>query len=1824
MGNESQVSAGAMDAKLKKQLDVWRRDLVALDRRQRLLYFKHMKTGSLEIMSPSPAAVLGRVTAGDVRISPEIGPTSTTSRDVVAEGKNETELRGGLRRLDYQSHQVFADRGLWTLYLGLGMLQWVDQADGKEIHSPVVLVPVNLTRAAANLPYVMSRTDGDPVLNPVLALKMESDFGLTLPEVDPDDFELSAIFAAVSAQIRDLPTWSLVERTVLATFSFHKEAIYQDLREHESSVLASPLVQLVALGPDSPSAREFAFDPISDDNLDTQVPPETLHHVLDADSTQRRCVIAARQGKSFVMDGPPGTGKSQTIANIIAELMAAGRSVLFVSEKAAALDVVRNRLESVNLAEFVLELHSSSTTRKQFAELMGAALNQRIRLDETFHDQDAGRLRSSRTRLSDYADAVNEVRAPLGRSLHWALGQLARSHGYDQFQLPFAKRWAGLDANAYGDLCEQAQRLSRSWGPVTRGEEFLWRDVVIKAATPPDLKRHRTTAEAARRALTLLVERSEAIDTDLGLTLQLTATDVDRRVELLQLAEDRPNDALTNWVTSATTADLKHRVETLRSSTADFNSTAAHLEAAVGPQWNQLPVDDVDVAAGALASHAAWSASRTTTTSQLESVLALTQIAPERLAPIVEDARRLAAVFGIAPERLSTNRVTDLTRLAELASRTALPEAAWFNPAVAVALAESQRVLAMLVDLVVASQKRVSSTFTPEVLELDLNGLLVRFREVHVGLHRWSSSSRADRKLLKTVAVRRKVDKVLIAALDDALAWQEAERALTRGESDHASHLGSYYHRTETDFGRVSDAIAVAQEAISLAGRDLNTEAVAEQLALSGAPDPLLLATASRAQEAVVTWESELATVLGADAAAKLSRTPILALAEGLLDLGQKLEASVGVLTRTAATAARDLTIDESLGLLSKGARASKLHAELLDSFAADVALVGPGYDGAATDWAAVDTGIAWAERVRKVADGPLSPFTAKRLWSATFTAAEISSLAAAWQDAENHVLALFGRERAAQLAAEVEEDLVSGAILFEVLAADAEADVDEWCEFRRLREWFDDHGVSAVIDEAVSSRTPAKELPTVVERAIHEAWADAIIAADDRLEAYRARDRDALVADFRHLDARLISERSATVIAACNDRRPRSNSSRAVALIQRQAQIKSRHKPIRELLREVGDVAVQLKPCFMMSPLAVSQYLPATMRFDVVIFDEASQVLPSDAINCIYRADQLIVAGDVKQLPPTSFFTSAVADDETLDDEDDEALDTFQSLLDLCKAAGSMPSLPLSWHYRSDHESLITFSNYSFYKGELYTFPGAAFDGEDVGVASFITDGVYRRGSSRDNPVEAEAVVDRVLHHTALHPHLSLGVVTFSSAQEDAIYAALERRAASQPVLSDLLNSHDRLNGFFVKNLENVQGDERDIIIFSVGYGPDENGKLTNTFGPLNKAGGWRRLNVAVTRARRRVEVVSSFNPDQMPTSANDGVRYLKRYLDYARRGIAALGLDLTESLGDAESPFEEDVIREIRALGYDAVPQVGTAGYRIDIGVKHPDYPGKFLLAVECDGAAYHSSKVARDRDRLREGVLRRLGWNVFRIWGISWVRDREAQIERLRATLEGALAEDGSSRTAPQPAAMGPVAIIEEVDLSAPPEWGVAYTTGGSYRRWSDCEPGSPSARLYIKAYLEAVIAAEAPVHQETIDLRFREHWDVGRIGSLIRENLNQALAHAQVRDKHVKKDSQGFVRVSGEEIQNVRLPLDRDDIRRLRHVPPEEISLAVRHIMRDVVVADVDDIVRLIARAFGWNVNLDLENVVGSAVSQLVASGVLLQSDGGLLRLEVDAS
>jgi transcription elongation GreA/GreB family factor len=461
-------------------------------------------------------------------------------------------------------------------------------------------------------------------------------------------------------------------------------------------------------------------------------------------------------------------------------------------------------------------------------------------------------------------------------------------------------------------------------------------------------------------------------------------------------------------------------------------------------------------------------------------------------------------------------------------------------------------------------------------------------------------------------------------------------------------------------------------------------------------------------------------------------------------------------------------------------------------------------------------------------------------------------------------------------------------------------------------------------------------------------------------------------------------------------------------ALLDHLSDLKKISVPVRDIIRRSFQAIQELKPCWMMSPLAIAQYVPKDGHgFDLCIIDEASQMPPADAIGALYRCRQALVVGDSKQLPPTSFFRQFIDDTAAVDDDADPV--TEESILEKT-ASAFKPSRTLRWHYRSKHSGLIRFSNKIMYQDDLVVFPSSDEDRPNMGVQLVQTGGLYK---SNMNEIEAKVVIDAALRSMKDEPDRSLGIVAVNQKQADHIRQQLDfeipRNSHASRYVEKWSKYREGLEEFFVKNLENVQGDERDVIFISTVYGPSSIGqKAMQRFGPINGEGGKRRLNVLFTRAKQNIRTFTSLTSADITATehSNAGAWMLKRWLDYS----AGMQFDVAndDAGGAFDSPFEEHVAEVIKGMGYTAIPQVGSAGFWIDIGVRHPDWPFGFLLGVECDGAAYHSSKSARDRDHYRQAILEELGWSIHRIWSTDWYQDPEQEKKRLQNAISNRLAD------------------------------------------------------------------------------------------------------------------------------------------------------------------------------------------------------------------------
>jgi very-short-patch-repair endonuclease len=581
---------------------------------------------------------------------------------------------------------------------------------------------------------------------------------------------------------------------------------------------------------------------------------------------------------------------------------------------------------------------------------------------------------------------------------------------------------------------------------------------------------------------------------------------------------------------------------------------------------------------------------------------------------------------------------------------------------------------------------------------------------------------------------------------------------------------------------------------------------------------------------------------------------------------------------------------------------------------------------------------------------------------------------------------------------------------------------LNTWLEYLRLRNRLSSQGLGNIISNLENEQIKTEDLVGTIKLVMFHQLAEEILLSNTYLAQFSGMEQVAIREKFQMYDKKLLGlQRQRIAYRASREHPPIGNAQgkvgtfSEVSLIRHEAGKKTRHIAVRNLLKRTARSISILKPCFMMSPMSVAQYLePGQFDFDLVVMDEASQIRPEDALGAIARGKRLVVVGDPKQLPPTSFFTKAV-----INENEDEAVALEESESILESVIPMFRNRRLRWHYRSRHESLIAFSNHHFYDSNLIIFPSPFQENEQFGIRfKRIEKGRFHK---RRNVEEAREVVAAIAKHFSKHQSESVGVVAMNSEQQVEIALQLDQKAKDDPLLADSLDKNrSSEEPLFIKNLENVQGDERDVIIISMTYGPEIiGGRTMQRFGPINSNVGWRRLNVLFTRSKKRMHIFSSMGSGDILISggSSKGVQSLRYFLEYCETGHFH---HATHTGRPADSDFEISVMQALADRGYECEPQLGVAGYYLDLAVKDPGMPERFLMGVECDGATYHSAKSSRDRDRLRQEILENLGWTIRRIWSTDWFKNPQAQLQPILLQLD-------QMRT--------PVAISAEADDALP---------------------------------------------------------------------------------------------------------------------------------------------------------------------------------------------
>ena len=788
---------------------------------------------------------------------------------------------------------------------------------------------------------------------------------------------------------------------------------------------------------------------------------------------------------------------------------------------------------------------------------------------------------------------------------------------------------------------------------------------------------------------------------------------------------------------------------------------------------------------------------------------------------------------------------------------------------------------------------------------------------------------------------------------------------------------------------------------------------------------------------------------------------------------------------------------------------------------------------------------------------------------------------------------------------------------------------LSKWIGYRMRRRRLEETGLGAIVLGIQEGRIAASSAVDQFRVAYYQTLIRDIFRNHRDLAAFDGRSQDQWIEEFRSLDLRRIEMARGEVAIAHYDAIPRHAAGGEMAVLRREFEKKRNHKPIRQLMREAGTAILAVKPVFMMSPISVAQFLePGSVTFDLLLIDEASQVSPVDALGAMARASQVVVVGDDKQLPPTRFFSKMLDEDEVHVDGDDVNPGDLESILGLCVAQG-MSQRMLRWHYRSRHHSLIAVSNREFYDSRLFVVPSPTTVTAMHGLHFRpVQGGVFDRGGTATNRVEARAVAGAVVEHARRHPGQSLGVGAFSVAQRDAIRDELEVLQREHAELASFFST-GRAEPFFVKNLENIQGDERDVIFISVGYARDASGYMAMNFGPLSSQGGERRLNVLISRARERCEVFCSITADDvdLQRAKSRGAAAFKTFLRYAATGI----LDSQAPTGgDYDSDFERQVAVALERLGHEVHRQVGTAGFIIDLAVVDPTKPGRYLLGIECDGATYHSSRSARDRDRLREAVLKDRGWKIHRVWSTDWFHRPEEQLQKLVAAIEKAGIEwntDEDAHDAQEDLPMTPEVMDGEIERGSEPDatngevgfsWAIPYEE--SKHEVPDSTPIPETSLPVLEGVVTSVVRVEGPIHKDEVARRITSLWGLQRTGARIAEAISDAVA-AGVRSGNLRIESD-FVSHGQQATVPVRnrSAVAAANLKKPEMIPPSEVRQAILCLVTEQVGLRREELPSLVGKALGFKAtSAKLKELVERVLAPMLESNEVVSRDEKLFSI-----
>lgn len=1549
-------------------------------------------------------------------------------------------LASRLQKIRSLAATAMDETGSNILYLTLGFLEWADNdsKSGKHL-APLFTLPVKLELGSPDKGgrrcYTISLGDDDAFSNVTLQEKLWHDFELRLPSIHDEQTPEDYFMVVEQTLLTAKPEWQIKRRASLTLLNFTKQAMYQDLDPanwpKSAPLEEHPIIKKLFSNKSEESHADISIHYAEEHDID-HIPQihDDFPLIYDADSSQHSALIDAVKGKNLVIEGPPGTGKSQTITNLIAACLNSGKTVLFVAEKMAALNVVKDRLDKAGLGEFCLELHSHKTNKKELLHELKQKMEKHeqgtYRQPPQIHT-DIQYYENYKKQLLDYAERINQPWQDSSLSIHTILNRATRLRqalhiepGRIALTPPGDMK---LDALTIRALLDNGQILASVFmettaqSPTSTIGGHYWYGIQKAVVNADDTRQLMDALQAWNAALQQLAQCrndwQQEFDGDIAAyeyeDLQALQTALQQLPVLQGDEEFAVNPA---------------KIEVEKAAFTDFLNQCENNQRQIAALQQTFKLDNADNAA---LMH---------TLDELKKQFGDTNISPKTISIHAETAREvqkkiaqldneLAKIRNVVPEPVRYLFAVHPDTQEDLAAFVAfirqLPAELWQyrrdifdNPDIDVFLEKLQSAQSL--------HKKLSALFYLEQSPDD-NALRGYFNILDNGafFRRLSPQWRTTRKEVAVFTRSAKPDwSEITASLPEVIRYRQcleeinqlqqawpAFATLYQGMDTPVAQfitLRKWYKDIRRTYGARFDKESVIGESLFTLDRQLAYDI---------------------AQIYVDKLQEPLANILQqlSDIKNTFCHLEFPADAQGNVDLMPLIE-----LLRQHLPALQQHLVRSDLSLHTLIAEAGKLQTALADTerlaacaaqfaflpqawhFPTEPHRFDPAVIASARNTLAL---IAAVQAHPELAAAALSDFSAARYQRLRALAAHLGQCLDAVAQSSRHFFALGETDQAAWLHG---GDATLSAIMQRNAAALAQPRwLGTWGQYLGIRNRLAAGALGNIIAQLESGDLPPAQLRPAVEFAIYHRLAQDIFASDPLIRDFAGMTHNAAIQCFRECDKKLLHlQREQIAFHAAQKPVPlgvdsnRSAARTEAALIMHESGKTKRHIAIRNLLDRASAAISALKPCFMMSPLSVAQYLkPGHFQFDVVIMDEASQILPEDAIGAIARSahknGSAVIVGDPKQLPPTNFFQAAVdgnGGDDGDGDDDTVIAQEMESILDTVIPDATFQTRRLTWHYRSRHESLIAFSNHHFYDSKLILFSSPQAISAELGIRYKKIEGCF---NERCNKEEAAAIVEEAADILRQHPEESLGIVAMNNPQQEEIAARFEQMLKDDPLLQKIYDDKAKTTPVFIKNLENVQGDERDVILISMTYGPQQpGGRVHQRFGPINSNDGWRRLNVLFTRAKKRMHIFSSMNAADILTTADSkkGLRALRAFLDYCEKGHLHQNI-ITHKAPDSD--FEIAVMDALAQYGYQCEPQVGVNGFFIDIAVKNPHREGHFLLGIECDGATYHSAKSVRDRDRLRQEILENLGWEMYRIWSTDWFNNPDAALQPILQRLD-----------------------------------------------------------------------------------------------------------------------------------------------------------------------------------------------------------------------------